>query len=149
MTLQNAAQDGRATMTPGATRAGNGRYVFEMAKTNHVYANPEYTTANGAVIEGDRMLMGLMHLPRGTGGAPHNHANEQWIYVLKGTLVGEVDGIPITAPTGSLIYIPADVVHSTYATADEDVIFFTAKDRSHGIGGTPVKSASPRARPAS
>jgi quercetin dioxygenase-like cupin family protein len=139
MVKQTTAQHRRSTMTPGATRAGDGRYVFDMARTNHIYANREYTTASGAVVEGERMLMGLMQLPRGTGGAPHTHANEQWIYVIQGTLVGEVDGVPIRAPAGSLIYVPANVVHSSYATEDEDVIFFTAKDRSHGIGGTPVK----------
>jgi quercetin dioxygenase-like cupin family protein len=129
------------TKTPGATRAGNGRYVFEMAKANHVFANPEYTTANGAVIEGERMLMGLMRLPRGTGGAPHHHPNEQWIYVIQGTMEGKVDGVPFRAPAGSLIYIPANVVHESYATAEEDVVFFTAKDRAAGIGGTPVPPA--------
>src|SRR5262245_43577298 len=139
MVERAAAQAGHVVMTPGANRAGDGRYVFDMSKANRVYANPDYTTANGAVIEGERMLVGLMHMPRGTRGAPHTHPNEQWIYVIKGTLVGEVDGVAVAAPAGSLIYVPAGVVHSANATPDEDVIFFTAKDRSHGIGGSPVK----------
>jgi quercetin dioxygenase-like cupin family protein len=37
------------------------------------------------------MLVGLMHMPSGTGGAPHTHPNEQWTHVIKGTLVGEFD----------------------------------------------------------
>lgn len=143
MDTQGAGADRGATMTPGATRAGNGRYVFDMANANHVYANPDYTSANGAVIEGERMLMGLMHMPRGTSGTAHTHPNEQWIYVIKGTLVGEVDGVAIRAPAGSLIYIPAGLAHSARATSDDDVVFFTAKDRSHGIGGTPVQAGGP------
>ena len=58
--------------------------------------------------------------------------------VLKGTLESEVDGVKARVPAGSLMYIPADVVHSALATPDEDVIFLTAKDMSHGIVGTPV-----------
>ena len=141
MVERSAAQAAHAVMTPGAIRAGDGRYVFDMSRANRIDASPDYTTANGAVIEGERMLVGLMHMPRGTGGAPHTHPNEQWIYVVKGTLVGEVDGVAIRAPAGSVIYVPAGVVHCAYATPDEDVAFFTAKDRSHGIGGTPVKPA--------
>jgi quercetin dioxygenase-like cupin family protein len=142
MVERSTAQAAPAVMTPGAIRAGDGRYVFDMSRANAIDANPDYTTARGAVIEGDRMLVGLMHMPRGTGGAPHTHPNEQWIHVIKGTLVGEVDGVAIRAPAGSLIYVPAGVVHCAYATPDEDVVFFTAKDRSHGIGGTPVKPAN-------
>jgi len=37
-----------------------------------------------------------------------------------------------------LLYLPANVVHHTIATADEDVEFFTVKDLSFGIHGTPV-----------
>jgi hypothetical protein len=36
---------------------------------------------------------------------------------------------------GTLLYFPANVVHSTVATQDGDVVFFTVKDLSHGIIG--------------
>jgi quercetin dioxygenase-like cupin family protein len=67
-------------MTPGAIRAGDGPYVFDMSRANRVDANPGYTTAGESVIGGEGILVGLMHMPRGTGGAPHTHPNEQWIY---------------------------------------------------------------------
>jgi quercetin dioxygenase-like cupin family protein len=60
------------------------------------------------------------------------------VYVLKGTLESEVDGVRARVPAGSLMYIPADVVHWALATPDEDVIFLTVKDMTHGIVGTPV-----------
>ena len=126
------------TLTPGAIKAGAGRYTFDLAALHTIDAGPGYSTAHGSVIEGERIQIGLMRVPRGTGGRPHSHPNEQWIYVLRGTLESEVDGVKSRVPAGSLIYIPSNVVHSALATPDEDVVFLTAKDMSHGIAGTPV-----------
>jgi quercetin dioxygenase-like cupin family protein len=126
------------TKTEGAIKAGDGRYTFDLARLNAIDAGPGYSTAHGPVIEGERIQIGLMRVPKGTGGRPHSHPNEQWIYVLEGTLESEVDGVRARVPAGSLIYIPANVVHSAVATPDADVVFLTAKDTSHGIAGTPV-----------
>jgi hypothetical protein len=57
-------------MTPGAIRAGDGRYVFDMARVNRIDANPDYTTANGAVIEGERMLVGSCRCRAAPAGRP-------------------------------------------------------------------------------
>ncbi len=129
------------TKTEGAIKAGGGRYTFDLAKLSTIDAGPGYSTAHGPVIEGERIQIGLMRVPRGTGGRPHSHPNEQWVYVVQGTLESEVDGVKSRVPAGSLIYIPANVVHSALATPDADVIFLTAKDMSHGIVGTPVDTS--------
>jgi quercetin dioxygenase-like cupin family protein len=42
------------------------------------------------------------------------------------------------AVPGSLIYAPANVEHWVEALPDEDVVFFTVKDRSSGMVGTPA-----------
>ena len=129
------------TKTEGATKAGGGRYTFDLAELDTIDAGPGYSTAHGPVIEGERMQIGLMRMPRGTGGRPHSHPNEQWVYVIQGTLESEVDGVKSRVPAGSLIYIPANVVHSALATPDADVVFLTAKDMSHGIVGTAVDAS--------
>ena len=133
-----------ATKTAGAIKAGDGAYTFDLARLAGVDAGPGYSTAHGPVVEGERIQIGLMRVPRGTGGKPHSHPNEQWIYVLEGTLQCEVDGVTSRVPAGSLVYIPADVVHAALATPDADVLFLTAKDMSHGIAGTPAPSINPR-----
>ncbi len=127
-----------ATRTQGAIRAGNGRYVFDMAKLQGIDAGTGYSTAHGPVVEGDRIQIGLIRFPRGTGGKPHSHPNEQWIYVMQGTIDCEVDGVKSRVTPGSLVYIPANAVHSAIATPDADAVFLTAKDTSHGIIGTAV-----------
>ena len=121
--------------TPGAKRAGPGEYLFDLAKVNHILGGPDYSTANGACVEGDRMIVGLMRMPAGTGAEAHSHPNEQWIYVLEGTFRAEIDGRQIDATPGSVVYIPANTVHAGRATADSDVVFFTVKDASHGLHG--------------
>jgi quercetin dioxygenase-like cupin family protein len=121
--------------TPGATRAGEGAHVFELAKLNHILGGPAYSTANGTCVEGDRMMVALMRMPAGTGAEPHSHPNEQWIYILEGIFAATIDGKAVTAPAGSVLYIPSNAVHDGKATPDGDVVFFTCKDTSHSLHG--------------
>jgi quercetin dioxygenase-like cupin family protein len=132
MPVQTAAPTAR---TPGAKRAGPGEHLFDLASVNHLLGGPDYSTANGSVVEGERMIVALMRMPAGTGAEPHSHPNEQWIYVLQGTLRGHVGKQNIEARAGSVIYIPADAVHGLKATPDNDVVFFTCKDATHSLHG--------------
>jgi quercetin dioxygenase-like cupin family protein len=127
------------TKTAGAVKGGaGGRYHFRMARLRKVAAGTGYSSAHGGVVEGERMLVGYIHKPRGTGSRLHTHRNEQFNYVLQGTLVGSVGGRRIVAPAGTLIYIPANTPHTLVATPDEDVIFLAIKDLSQGIVGRAV-----------
>jgi quercetin dioxygenase-like cupin family protein len=77
----------------------------------------------------------LMRMPAGTGADAHSHPNEQWIYVLEGTLRAKIGDQDFEAKPGTLLYIPSKVVHPVKATPDSDGVFFTAKDASHGLQG--------------
>lgn len=124
-----------AARTPGAKRAGPGEYYFELEKLERIMGGPEYSSAEGTCVEGDRMMVALMHKAAGTGAEPHSHPNEQWIYVMEGTLEATVDGKTATVGAGSVIYVPSNVVHSTRVVGSRDVTFFTVKDTSHGLHG--------------
>lgn len=129
------------TKTAGAVKGGNGRYQFNMAALKKVPAGTGYSTSHGGVVEGERILVGYIHKPRGTGARMHSHSNEQLNYVVRGTLVGSVNGKKVRAPTGTLIYIPANAPHTLVADPkDEDVIFLAIKDLSQGIIGKAVDS---------
>jgi quercetin dioxygenase-like cupin family protein len=131
-------REGR-TKTEGAIRGGNGRYQFALAQVKDVPAGTGYSTSHGGVVEGERMLVGYIHKERGTGSRMHTHKNEQFNYVVRGTLVGSVNGKKVVAPAGTLIYIPANAPHTLVAAADdEDVIFIAIKDLSQGIIGRAV-----------
>ena len=124
------------TKNEGAVKAGNGKYIFELTKMAGMDAGVGYSTAFGPVIEGERMQCGLIRKEKGTGARPHLHPNEQWNYIVQGTLRVKIADQPeqLCGP-GTLLYFPANTVHSTVATHDEDVYFFTVKDLSHGIHG--------------
>ena len=124
-----------AARTPGAKRAGPGEHHFELTGIDPIKGGPGYSTAMGACVEGDRMMVALMRMPAGTGAEPHSHPNEQWIYILEGTFAADIGGMKVTAHAGSVVYIPADTVHSGGATPDADVLFFTVKDTSHSLHG--------------
>src|SRR5436190_10471430 len=125
--------------TPGAKRAGAGEYLFDLGSVNHILGGPDYSTANGACVEGDRMIVALMRMPAGTGAEPHSHPNEQWIYILEGTFRARIGETELEAKPGSVIYVPSNVVHSGGASPEADVVFFTAKDASHSLHG--IKAA--------
>ncbi len=127
--------DQAAPRTPGAKRAGPGEYVFDLAQMHKIMGGPDYSTANGPCVEGDRMIVGLMRMAAGTGAVAHSHPNEQWIYILEGTFQADIDGQKLEAPAGSVVYIPANAVHAGRATPDADVLFFTVKDGSYGLQG--------------
>ena len=128
-----------AARTPGAKRAGPGEYLFDLGTVNHILGGPAYSTANGACVEGDRMIVGLMRMPAGTGAEAHSHPNEQWIYILEGTFRAKIGDREVEAKPGSVLYIPSNTVHAGKATPDADVVFFTVKDASHSLHG--VKAA--------
>ena len=127
------------TKTAGAVKGGRGKYQFTLASVKDVPAGTGYSTAHGGVVEGERMLVGYIHKARGTGSRMHTHRNEQFNLVVRGTLVGSVNGKKINAPAGTLIYIPANAPHTLVASPDdEDVIFIAIKDLSQGIIGKAV-----------
>ena len=126
----------KLTKTPGAVKAGDGHYIFKLREMPHIAAGTGYSSAEGPVVEGERIQCGLIHKRRGTGARPHAHPNEQWNFVVQGTLRVKVGDEPeqLCGP-GALLYFPANMVHSTVATADEDVVYLAVKDMSHGIIG--------------
>ncbi len=127
--------DGSGTKTEGAVKAGSGKYNFMIGELDQIEAGTGYSTSKGGVLEGERMQVGLIHKARGTGSRPHSHPNEQFNYVLQGTLKVEMDGQEFLAPAGTGVYVPANMVHSMVSTPEEDVIFYVVKDLSHGIIG--------------
>jgi quercetin dioxygenase-like cupin family protein len=81
------------------------------------------------------VIVALMRMAAGTGAEPHSHPNEQWIYVLEGTFKAKLEGQEVEVKPGSVLYVPANAVHSGYATPERDVVFFTVKDASHSLHG--------------
>jgi quercetin dioxygenase-like cupin family protein len=116
----------------GLIQGGGAACIFALAQL------PRRTTNQGhcsPVIEGERMQISLITKTRGERARkPHTHPNEQWNYIVQGKLRVKVGDQPeqLCGP-GTLLYFPANVVHSTAATPEEDVVFLAIKDRSNGM----------------
>jgi quercetin dioxygenase-like cupin family protein len=92
----------------------------------------------GGALFGETVIVGLMHKAAGTGSKRHTHNNEQYNYVLQGTLQCDIDDQTVLCPAGHCVHIPAGTEHSCMATPEEDVIFFVAKDTRDKISGPAV-----------
>ncbi len=92
----------------------------------------------GAVLTGSYIIVALAGQARGSGAKAHTHPNEQFNYILQGTMMGDIEGDRVFAPRGTLLHTPAQAVHTGLACPDEDLIFLAMKDTRHGIVGPPV-----------
>ena len=103
----------------------------------------------GAVLSGSHIIVTLGRQARGTGAKAHTHPNEQFNYVLEGTMMGDVEGDRVFASRGMILHTPGMAVHTGLACPDEDLVFFAIKDTRHGIVGPPVdgKSTGPNYLP--
>jgi oxalate decarboxylase/phosphoglucose isomerase-like protein (cupin superfamily) len=95
------------------TRQDVDRLEFDWGRI-HFLSEPAVTAAN-------RFSFGIVELAAGKGHARHNHpGSEEIIYVVSGKGEQMVDDQPpVKVSSGSSIYIPADVYHSTLNTGTE------------------------------
>ena len=104
------------------------------------------STTEACNIKGQQMQVGIAHKRQGTGSKLHTHPNEQYNFVLKGVLQVDIDGQRLMCPAGSVVHIPAGVVHGTCASSEGDVIFYVCKDNRHGMAGPPIDGKEDGAR---
>jgi len=85
---------------------------FELAKVNHILGGRTIRTANGACVEGDRMIVGLRRMPAEQGQRRIRNRTSQWIDILEGTSGQRIGDQEDRGQAGSVIYIPSNAVHS-------------------------------------
>ena len=143
-----------ASATPPEPRMhGTGKkvqYVYDIAHLDAVPQGPtsaqviprnfisKKSSSFGAALKGDRLQVGHVHKAVGSGTKLHTHPNEQFSFVLEGTMIYQIDGATLEAPPGSVTHLPPGIVHGAIASAAGDVLTFVAKDTSHGMSGPPV-----------
>ena len=126
------------------------RYVYRLADLDEIPAEPcsakvtprgyisKKSSSRGATVSGEALHVALVHKAVGSGTKLHTHPNEQFSYVLEGTMLYEISGNKLEAPTGSLTHLPPGVVHGAIASAAGDVWTYVVKDTSHGMSGPPI-----------
>ncbi|HEX2829879.1 MAG TPA: cupin domain-containing protein [Burkholderiales bacterium] len=92
----------------------------------------------GAVLSGQSIICTLGRQAAGTGAKAHSHSNEQFNYILQGTMMSDIEGDRVFARKGCILHTPGSLVHTGLACPDDDLVFFAIKDARHGIVGPPV-----------
>lgn len=113
-------------------------YFIAFEKLGKYAFNNNITSADGNVVKGDKIIVGMITKKRGSGSQPHTHPFEQFNYVLKGALRACVDGDERLVLQGGLIHIPANTVHTTVSGTDEDCVYLMIKEATAmGTRGIP------------
>lgn len=98
------------------------------------------STGQGASFNGERIYCALVTKKTGTGSKPHFHPDETFNYLLTGALKVTMDGEEFVVPTGCLLHIPANMVHTAVATDDGDATYLVWRDRVGEKQGKPTIS---------
>ena len=109
-------------------------YRFEDLKDKR--HNPDISSAHGPTIQGERIYFGKRFKKPGTGAKPHYHANEMFVYVLKGKLRFKVEDKEQVVSQGGIVHVPANVVHTDAVEGTEDVEYLYIKDTRGTLKGT-------------
>ena len=104
------------------------QYVYDFDNMKKEALLGKTSTSEGSSMRGERIYCGLVTKKKGTGSKPHYHPDETFNYVLKGALKVNMDGQEFIVPTGCLLHIPPNMVHTAVATDDGDVTYLVWRD---------------------
>jgi len=113
------------------------KYFFNLDQKEDIAIGPDYSSAHGGWVKGERLQVLLYHKARGTGSRPHRHPNEQFIYMMQGSVIARIEDQGKRAGKGEVIHIPVNALHSMVAATEEDIVYYVAKDTTFGIHGIP------------
>jgi quercetin dioxygenase-like cupin family protein len=83
---------------------------------------PEYSSARGPNIRGEKIEVGLFSYPAGTLAKPHAHPNEQVQVILKGKAKYRVRKEEQILGPGEAALIPANTEHEVQILEDMEVL---------------------------
>jgi quercetin dioxygenase-like cupin family protein len=95
---------------------------FKWEEMNKDFITPEYSSANGPNIQGEKIEVGLFSFPAGTEAKAHAHPNEQIIVVLRGRGKWVIGNEERVLGPGEAALIPVEVKHSLQVLEDLQTI---------------------------
>jgi quercetin dioxygenase-like cupin family protein len=93
---------------------------------------PKHSKAQGCLITGEQLEVGILRIKSGEGAQTHSHPHEQIIIMLEGELRLTLDGEVSVLRPGHAVHIRPNVPHSTIALQDTRVV--SCKGVVDGVG---------------
>lgn len=96
------------------------------------YVTPQHSRAYGELLTGQSIEVGRLRFKRGEGADPHQHPQEQIMYVIEGRLQVTLDGQTTELGPGEAFHATPMVLHNV--TALEDTQVLSCKSLVDGAG---------------
>ena len=87
-------------------------YIYNLYELEDIKIGPDYSTAHGGWVPGERLQVLLYNKAKGTGSRPHRHPNEQFIFVMEGRARATVEGQEKVVGPGEIVHMPANSLHN-------------------------------------
>ncbi len=123
---------------PTVPNTGQKQYVYDFTSMKKEALLGKTSTSEGSSFTGERIYCGLVTKKQGTGSKPHYHPDETFNYVLKGALKVNMGGQEFVVPTGCLLHIPPNEVHTAVATDEGDAEYLVWRDIVSEKDGKPT-----------
>ena len=93
-----------------------------------------YTYFYGETIGTKNTIVGLAIIaPNNEIHPPHQHAEEEFLYILEGSGIWTLNGVETPAKTGDVLYVSPWDIHGIFNTGDIPMKFFITRASSKGI----------------
>ncbi len=111
------------TMPPGPGK----RYVYGMVDADGLRDGPASASlsladevalapgVHGRLLTGERIHVGVLRLAPGAALPAHAHDNEQFTFVVEGSLRADLDGALVEVPKYNMLHLPAGRRHALHA----------------------------------
>lgn len=94
--------------------------------------------AAGAILRGEHINCTFARQARGTGANAHSQPNEQFNYIVRGTMMSDIEGDRVFAARGTILHTPRGVVHTGLACPDEELVYLTLEATCAGTEPAPL-----------
>lgn len=86
-------------------------------------------------ISGEKITLAQISLKKGCSVVAHTHENEQFSYVISGSIRVRLRDTEITLKTGEVLCIPSNVEHAVVALEDTEDLEVFSPTRDHWSSG--------------
>lgn len=95
---------------------------FKWTEMEKKFITPDYSSARGPNIKGEKIEVGLFFYPGGTQAKPHAHPNEQIMVVLKGKAKLRIGTEEKVIGPGEAALMPPNIEHELQVLEDLELI---------------------------